>query len=291
MSNFLTVLPVDVQYEIANRIDLQTLPCFMVSCKYTSSIFTNEYYFKRVTDNVEKRLNDLIDVIKEYHISLHKNDISEKIVRRILKKIDYLFEKADYFRKLAILECIDKIKKKVVDDIGCSTNTIALVSILMNSDIPLDYEQQRVAHSLIKSLLPPSEYTVKFQYTARHYIEFTLSLEDINKPTVSFMILNMAYKENQNKTNESLVHMIPTAVIDKDGWINFDLTNNNLRYMVEYVLKVFGNDTFMFKTHIVSNIEVWDDLWFRLSFDAFSDIVDDEMSAEVYKNQIINILD
>lgn len=69
MYNFLTVIPVDMQYEIVNRIDTQALPCFMVSCKYTSSICTKEYYFKRVTDNVEKRINDLIVVIKEYFIS------------------------------------------------------------------------------------------------------------------------------------------------------------------------------------------------------------------------------
>lgn len=295
MSDLITILPVEMQHEIANKIDLQSLPYFMSACKTTSAEFNNTYYINRIADNVETRLSDVIDVIKEYHISLHKNDVWERIAKKILKETYKIYHKAKGLEKVRIYECLDQIKTIVVNDTGCPRDTVTQVWMMMNIDVSFNNQLQHIADSLIKSLLPKSEYTVNFQYIdrkerGRYYIQFSLCLEDINKPTVAFYIQDLVTEREQHEDYKKLVYMIPTAVIDADGWTHFELTSPNLRAMVEYVLKVFGNETFMFETDMISYIEVWNNLWFLISSDTFSNIVKDEMSGDVFRNKLIDIL-
>lgn len=297
MTDLLTSLPLDMQYEIANKVDLQTIPCFMATCSSISSHFTNDFYTKLIVIDVVKRINNVIDVIKDYHTLFHSNDVQKRIAKQLLKHSFHMFENSKQSWNIVSLSNLwNDIIREVIVDIGCSYDDVLKAWIKMNRNLTLRDEEQVVVDSLMKTLMkPPNKYDLTFEHVdskgqGRYYIQFSLSLKDINNPIASFAIQDIITEREQQDDCKELVSMIPTAVMDQDGFININLTNENLKGMVEYIVKVFGTETFMFEPDLVSYIEVGSMLWYGMSMGPFNNIINQEMSADVFRDKIIDIL-
>lgn len=284
------ILPFDVVEVITKYLDIHSMPLFRCSCKVANNAASEGIYKEALVKSVNRRLNDVVETIKEYHEKLRQPETRTKIICTILNELFLNVRKNPELHVNAMIHMI----RCVIEKTGCNENDVNRVWFLYMNSFQIDDYDQHIVKALEEYTLAKS-YSLLFQYTdcnnqGKHYIQLLVNFEDESKPTLAFTMQDII-----NDKDVDAVHVqnlkIQNAYYDLDGFMRFEISQENILAMSEFIVDFMGLDVFVFETDMVTYIKSHSQQWLSVGEDFVEKQVNKYVDREQYRDKIIAILD
>lgn len=292
MCDFTKYLPADINGIIAKKVDLESYPRFMATCKSTRSHISQKQYIENVVKDVEARLNSLIEVVKEYNSAFNDKEmrcrIADTLLQKMYHKLNELssssvsrqeMDRHNYHLRSLLYSVLAKVQ----------TTPEEIVKVWKNHSIDSPYDKSLipVLEELRNSVINDNAYCQDVSYkNGNDTLTFNFSFDfSKDKFTLGFFC----------STNEHYLGFkdfrkyIPGATTDHNVMIFLDDTPQNIRGLAELIVYEIGVDIMIHGTDVVSNIKRMHNGYF-ISAETNQGAFDSAVDPHTYMKRILDIL-
>jgi hypothetical protein len=287
-------LPFDMIEGIAKCLDVQTLPKFRCCCKDANIAASEKIYTETLTNTINKRLVDIIEIITQYHTELRKPEVRTTIIRKIL--IEF-YSKARNNHEMWNPYTNDMIQmiRRIIDKTACNENDVNRVWFLYMNNYEISNDDEYIVKAL-EDYTFQRWYSLLFQFTdcknqGKHYIQLEVDFTDEDKPKLGFTMQEIINDKDMCKADVDKLFDIQDAVYDVDGFIRFEVTDYNIKAMSKFIVTFMGPDVFVFETDMVSYIRSHSYLWLSVGEEFIEKQLNQFADREQYRDKLIEILD
>lgn len=256
MTDFMSI-PSDVAIHIANQLDIKSFSQFLTTCTYVNKN-TKTAFDNKVFDITENVFLEIIQNLVEYNeslLSVYKYQATYDICKSVFTNIlNARSSDMDY-----LLTLLEQPVSKIVELIDVTEQDvhITLNQFVSEEDNNQEEEFQKQVVEALQECLFTKEYNVIFALlnNKNQEVKYRFIL-NINL-SGSVPILKVIITDEENDTDlcddafvDNVNDFIDNAEITSDGEIVFATTEQNIKGLIRYICKVFGNGVF---THQLTN--------------------------------------
>ena len=291
MCDFTKYLPVDVNELIAKKVDLKSYPNFMATCKSTRSNITQQDYLENVVKNVETRLNNMIEVVKDYNTALNDKEARRRIGDTLLKAMNS-----------KLMKHKGSFTREVYDDMGCIYEAVKKNIQTTDEEIHKVWIHHTRGLPYDDSLLPVLDELRNVVIIKNNIYYQKISYRDGDDRLILNFIYGFPndelwikfYCKTQGQDMYTDIRnghdYIPEATVAPQGpWISFKVTPQHIKGLAELIVYRVGVDTMMLGTHHVSTLRRWCKSYI-ISDETYQDAFDNVVNQKSYRKKFLNIL-
>lgn len=287
-------LPFDMIEAIAKYLDVQTFPMFKCCCKDVYNAAPQSIYTDTLINTVNKRLVDIIEIIRQYHMEVRKPEVRTTIIRTILNEFNSKLRNNHEMWNPYTNDMIQMIRR-IIDKTACNENDVNRVWFLYMNNYEISNEDEHIVKAL-EDYTFLRWYSLLFQFTdcknqGKHYIQLEVDFTDENKPMLGFTMQEIINDKNMCKADVDKLFEIQNAVYDVDGFSRFEISDYNIKAMSKFIVDFMGPDVFVFETDVVSYINPHSYLKYSVGEEFFEKQLNQFADCDQYRDKIIEILD
>lgn len=292
MANTINELPLVLIDDIISRLHVLSIPHFKACCKVASNQISTESYDNMVVQHVKGQLENIVNVVKSYHVALTNNDVEQKLVKELLLQLHQ-----NVFNTTAI-NCNFAIKMMftfVMRKTNCGTLRVNATWMRYIKDLPL-IEGDDVILDAFKCFLlgtDKSMYIVSFNYidnrskNKSHYCTTNLQFHDNGDVKMNFSIEDgcghgYAWTLWSNEMKRIVQKSVRSMEIIVDDATLTDLA--------ECIVANLGRKTCLSRIKVVNNIDKWVGDFTKYAETTFDNAINSFVNPTTYRDEIINIL-
>lgn len=287
-------LPFDMIEGIAKCLDVQTFPMFKCCCKDIYNAATQKIYTDTLINTVNKRLVDIIEIIRQYHMELRKPEVRTTIIRTILNEFNSKLRNNHEMWNPYTNDMIQMIRR-IIDKTACNENDVNRVWFLYMNNYEISSDDEYIVKAL-EDYTFLRWYSLLFQFTdcknqGKHYIQLEIDFTDENKPKLGFTMQEIINDKDMCKEDVDKLLEIQNVVYDVDGFTRFEISDYNIKAMSKFIVDFMGPDVFVFETDVVSYIRPHSYLWHSVGEEFIEKQLNQFVDREEYRDKLIDILD
>lgn len=282
-------MPLDVIDAIVSHTDVYSIPYLKTTCKTLSNRITNERYDSMVAQHIKKKLEDVINVVKQYHEAITNKDVEEQLFKRLLNQLySRFYGKKVYFAlqqhvrsetSFTYQQCFETYKRYITNQ-PLEQNDDVIIDSLKKFVIGTDKSVYIVSFNFIDRMLDKKMYycVVNLQFHDTGDIKMNFSIQ--NQKIINTVTIDAAFgmSVNLNLRNKSVKRA------------EIFVTDTTLTELSECIVQEIGREICLSHIQVVNNIEKWIGPLTKYEEKLFDIYVDSLINPYNYRHEIINIL-
>jgi hypothetical protein len=289
MAMFGDKLPLDMLMEVANHVDLCTVPYLQVSCKLAYGYVDRNRFRERVIEDTQNKLEKMINLVREFHNTIHQDpNVKAKLTTQLQKGFLQYAEENRYTAALTFAEMVHFAEYAKLDIIDA---TRVWIKSSQGKTIP---EEDAPIYKALQNYVVGSNYSFAYQYMDRneistYYTHGDITFDENGECVMEYCIQDIKNGKDILNDHKEAISKIPGATLNNDGLIQFKITKASTYELAKFVVNTFGLDNALYETDMVSYIKPSS----KLSFPKKNDVFEDEMNMnfDVWRDRLIDILD
>jgi hypothetical protein len=287
MANMINELPLVLIDDIVSRVDAMSIPHFKATCKLVSNQITDECYDSIVVKHIKEKLENIVNVVKKYHVALTNNDIEEQLFKKLIFQLhDHKYEeKASMAIKWMMISAYKDTNFPIIRLKTTFMRYINNLPLIENDDVILNAFKRFVVGT------DKSTYIVSFNYINNsskeksHYCVINLQFHDNGDVKMHFSIedvdknISRVYSKKSRCPLKRCVRFIEIIVND-----------TTLNELAECIVAELGRETCQSKIQVVSNIDKWVGNFTKYKETFYDNAINSFVNPTTYRDEIINIL-
>lgn len=292
MANTINELPLVLIDDIISRLHVLSIPHFKASCKVVNNQISTESYDNMVVQHIKGQLENIVNVVKRYHVALTNNDVEEKLFKKMLLQLHQ-----NVFNTTAI-NCNFAIKTMytfVMRKTNCGTLRVNDTWMRYINDSPL-IEGDDIILAAFKCFLlgtDKSVYIVSFNYidnrskNKSHYCTINLQFHENGDVKMNFSIEDGSGHRYAGTLWGNQMRRITQKSVRSMEIIVNDAT---LTELAECIVANLGRKTCLSEIKVVNNIDKWIGDFTKYAETFFDNAINSFVNPTIYRDEIINIL-
>lgn len=297
MAIFGEKLPWDMLTEVANHVDIQTVPYLRVSCKHAYRYVDINTFRERVIEDTKNKLEKVINLIKDFHNMIH-HDPKAKVMltSQLLKDFSkHVFEERDVYNFPT--DVIKAQIRRFAEFAECHIDDATRVWIASCNEQAIP-EEDALIYKALQNYVVGSHYSFAYQYMDRkevstYYTHGYVEFSENGECAVTYCIQDIKNGKDITHEHKEAIARIPGAHLDSDGLIqlkvNLTSQSTTLNELARFVVETFGLDNAMYDTDMVSYIKPSS----YLSFPKVNEVFEGSLKMDIcaWRDRLIAILD
>jgi hypothetical protein len=279
----------DMLTEIANHVDLQTVPYLQASCKLAYGYVDSKKFRERVIEDTKNKLEQMVNLVREFHNTIHKDpEVKAKLITQLQNGFTQYAEENPYPAAFLFAEMINFAEYAQCDIVEASRVWIesSFGRTISEEDAPI--------YKALQNYVVGSCYSFAFQYMDRnevgtYYSHGSISFNENGEYAMEYCIQDVKNGKDILDGHKEAISKIPGAYLDGDGLIQFKITETSIYELAKFVVDMFGMDNALYETDMVSYIKPSSKLSFPKRHDVFEAGLN--MDLDQWRDRLITILD
>jgi hypothetical protein len=287
MANVIEELPLVLIDDIISRLDVLSIPHFKASCKVVSNQITTECYDNLVVQHIKKQLEDIVNVVKRYHIAVTDTDVEKELAKMLLVQLhDHRYDEKTYMavklmQVLAYKETNFSLRRvretwiKYINGLPLIQHDNVILDSIKRFVVGTDKSTYIVSYNYINNCSKEKSHycVINLQFHDNGDIKMHFSIEDVDKNT------NRVYSKNSRNPLKRSVRFIEILVND-----------TTLTELAECIVEELGRETCLSEVNIVNNVNKWVGPFTKYAERLFDNAINTIVNPEPYMNDICDIL-
>jgi hypothetical protein len=289
MANTINELPLVLIDDIISRLHVLSIPHFKASCKVVNNQISTESYDNMVVQHIKGQLENIVNVVKRYHVALTNNDVEERLFKKLLLELNQNRENGrdNYY-------CVVKMMYYTIrNQTTFRAQRVRQTWIRYINDLPLIDGDDVILDALRRYLIGTdrSVYIVSFNYTENHwktksyYCVINLQFHNDGNIKMDYSIEDVGIFRKKVKcctTGKTL----QTSVKSMEIIVN----DTTLTELAESILYTLGTETCLSEIRVVNNIDKWIGVFTKFGDKIYDNAINSFVNPTTYRDEIINIL-